>query len=709
MQKTLSTAYKVPVLIALAVLVAASAHGQIRAVVNAASFVQNRSLTPGAIVSIFGKNLANTTAAATDPARLPVTLGGASVDVGGVACVLFYVSPKQINAQISPNTPLGPAALKVYSSANSPAIYLTANVTIGAAGAPGLFSDTASGTRDGAILNAVTFDRGPFTVTTLGQPTYLAIYATGLDLSAPPVVTIGGVPVRVDFSGNAPGFVGLQQINVELPPSLAGAGRVEVAVTAGGKTSNIVEVVILPNVGEGPFGPGGENQYRHRELASLAWVPGTHLALLADENDDVIRVVDVSQRTVIQTVTLPDGAEPVAVAVNAGGTLAVVAERDRAKVAIVDLTASVRTVIAEVDVDPGPGSIAIDGNIAAVVSQDADSVSLIDLAARQRIITLPVGRGPRYVAADIATHRAYITNQDDGTISVVDLGAAAVIGMIDLGAETRPFAIQVIPGQNLAVVTEPSKGKEGRVMLVDLTQKTVVMTADVNPEKSGGSSDIAVHGQAVYFANQSGGSVTVAQLPLGSTAFTDTNVVKVDLGARAIAVDVLDNLLLVTNQGSGTIVLLSLETNRVVGRINGVRGEHEADGQKHDDQGDRDEAENRPTIASITPNKGAAGTSFTIEIAGANLKGATGVAFIDPASVSGKGMGQGNDKKGKHAVVSDPKITVTGIQLDAAGTQLTATVAIAGDAVKGDRIVRVLTPNGESSLEKSAADTFTVQ
>ena len=58
-----------------------------------------------------------------------------------------------------------------------------------------------AGTRDGAIENALTFDVGPFAVTTNGSPTYLAIYATGLDLSSQPSVTIGGVSVPVQFYG----------------------------------------------------------------------------------------------------------------------------------------------------------------------------------------------------------------------------------------------------------------------------------------------------------------------------------------------------------------------------------------------------------------------------------------------------------------------------------------------------------------------------
>ena len=50
------------------------------------------------------------------------------------------------------------------------------------------------------------------------------MFATGLNLSVTPVVTIGGVPVPVVFFGAAPCCDGLDQINIMLPDSLAARG-----------------------------------------------------------------------------------------------------------------------------------------------------------------------------------------------------------------------------------------------------------------------------------------------------------------------------------------------------------------------------------------------------------------------------------------------------------------------------------------------------
>ena len=66
-----------------------AANAQRLRVMNAASFLEDAPLSPGSIVSLFRPNLANTTAAATDPSNPPTTLGGVKVDVAGTPARLF--------------------------------------------------------------------------------------------------------------------------------------------------------------------------------------------------------------------------------------------------------------------------------------------------------------------------------------------------------------------------------------------------------------------------------------------------------------------------------------------------------------------------------------------------------------------------------------------------------------------------------------------
>ena len=59
-----------------------------------------------------------------------------------------------------------------------------------------------------------------------------------------PAATIGGQTARVTFAGLAPGFVGLYQVNVEIPPGLAIGDAVPLILSQGGVPSNTVTLAI---------------------------------------------------------------------------------------------------------------------------------------------------------------------------------------------------------------------------------------------------------------------------------------------------------------------------------------------------------------------------------------------------------------------------------------------------------------------------------
>ena len=695
MKKFLSTAPKV---LPLSLILGFSALGlsaESLRVVNAASLVSNTSLAPGSIITIFGENLAKGVASTSNPATPPNSLNSVTVTAGGVVAPLFFVSPTQINAVLAASTPLGSQTLTVTSSTGT----FSTTITVDKAAPPGIFSLFGTGTRDGAIINAITFKLGAFSTKTGSVTTFLAIFATGLDLSTPPTVTIGGVPATVQFAGAAPCCLGLQQINVMIPDSLAGAGRVPVILQSGGKSSNTVQVVILPNQGQGPFQDDQENQTRSRELAGIAYIPGTSLALIADENDDVVRVIDIGKRTVTQTISLPSGAEPVAIAVDAAGQIAVVVERNRGKIAILDLTSF--KVTGEVAVGLGPASAAIAGTQAIVVNQDADSVSIVDLSAKSVLKTLTVGRGPAGVAVDVTAKKAYVTNEDDGTVSVIDLAALSVSSTINLAPNLRVEAIQLMPASNFALITAPGNGKDGSVIILNVVTGAFARVS-ANPDNSGGSADVAVNGTTAFFANQTGGSVSVLPISNSGTVGAITTI-KVDLGARALAIDTKDNLLLVSNQGSGTVVLVDLTSNKVVGRITAVRSDDEND-DGEDDHSDHDHASNMPAIVSLNPITTKATATLALTVTGTGLTGAIDVIFINPGDIHGKGKGKG---EGEDKGARDPAFVASGIQVNSTGTQLTANIKVTNAAL-GPRLVRVMTPNGESAGTLSTANTITV-
>ena len=73
---------------------------------------------------------------------------------------------------------------------------------------------------------------------------------------------------------------------------------------------------------------------------------------------------------------------------------------------------------------------------------------------------------------------------------------------------------------------------------------------------------------------------------------------------------------------------------------------------------------------------------------------------------NGNGNGKGNGKQKSQD--RDTKFTASNIQVNAGGTQLTATVKIDTGATTGPRLVRVMTPNGETTMMLSTANKFMV-
>jgi len=219
------------------------------AVTNAASY-RTDSVAPGAIVSVFGANLSAGTAQFTS-FPLSTTLGDTSVTVNGTPAPLFFASPQQVNAQAPFEVAAGSAIAEVTSSAG---IALT-QFTVGAAG-PGIFTQNGLGTGDAAAIDAVSY--APVTASQpIAAGGYLGIYCTGLGATQPaattgaappnpppqtsvqPTVLIDGQPAAPLWSGLAPGFVGLNQVNVQVPATLA-PGSHQLQLTVSGATSNTV-------------------------------------------------------------------------------------------------------------------------------------------------------------------------------------------------------------------------------------------------------------------------------------------------------------------------------------------------------------------------------------------------------------------------------------------------------------------------------------
>jgi uncharacterized protein (TIGR03437 family) len=233
-------------------------------VTNAASY-EAGVVAFDSIASIFGSfqtsdGQPGTPASGT---ALPTTLKGVSVTLNGIATSLFYVSNTQVNFLVPPGAGTGQATVVVTSSNGTTR---TGNVNVVSA-APGVFTVDSSGrgtaaaqtTTDGIAYQSISNPDGSERIIdpgTTARPNFLILYATGVRraMAANPTdgngvaeavtVLIQGVPATVTYAGQAPPWQGLDQLNVIIPPELAGLGQLQVRLIVNGRSSNTTTFTI---------------------------------------------------------------------------------------------------------------------------------------------------------------------------------------------------------------------------------------------------------------------------------------------------------------------------------------------------------------------------------------------------------------------------------------------------------------------------------
>ncbi|MBI1354720.1 MAG: hypothetical protein GC160_10260 [Acidobacteria bacterium] len=227
-------------------------------VLNAASFAPPTApISGGALLSLFGEGLANsTTQAQVTP--LPKQLDGVSVTVNGIPAPLFFVSPGQINLQ-TPFAVQGSQATVQVTNNGQASNAVTVPV---ANSSPGIFSVQQTGYGPGIITHA------DFSLVTEQNPAspgeVVIVFLTGMGPLSPSFpdgeagpsnplsfttdetlqVQFDGEAGDVLFSGAAPGFVGLYQLNVRIPTTTFAGPAVAVAILTGNAFTDYVDLAI---------------------------------------------------------------------------------------------------------------------------------------------------------------------------------------------------------------------------------------------------------------------------------------------------------------------------------------------------------------------------------------------------------------------------------------------------------------------------------
>ena len=227
--------------------------------VNAASYAA-APLAPGSIAAVYGDFLLGAPSQSF-ALPLPTNLSGLSVQFGSVTAPLFYASSGQVNLQVP--WELAAQAASPLSATLDGRTGVAQTVQL-APFSPGIFTMNSQGTGQGAILDGVNSRLVDNYNPAVPGSTILQIFCTGLgavtyqppsgspapaspplaETTTMPTVTVGTVPANVLFSGLAPDYVGLYQVNAMLPAVAPAGSAVPVVISIGGAASNTVTIAV---------------------------------------------------------------------------------------------------------------------------------------------------------------------------------------------------------------------------------------------------------------------------------------------------------------------------------------------------------------------------------------------------------------------------------------------------------------------------------
>jgi uncharacterized protein (TIGR03437 family) len=214
-----------------------------QSVVDGASF--RHQISPGGLISVFGANFGYQPLPSLD-VPLPPSIGGTSLIINGKPAPLIFVSPGQLNAQLPWEAPssidlkvnfggLESDTIAVPVSASTPAIFLWGDGRAVAQNQDYTLNTAANRAPRGSVIMVYATGLGP--VSPRLDDGAAAPLSPLTQTSGITSAWVGGVSAKVWFSGMTSGFVGLWQVNVEIPLG-SPAGDVPVKISVDGSDSN---------------------------------------------------------------------------------------------------------------------------------------------------------------------------------------------------------------------------------------------------------------------------------------------------------------------------------------------------------------------------------------------------------------------------------------------------------------------------------------
>jgi uncharacterized protein (TIGR03437 family) len=245
------------------------------AVLNVADYLPGAAVAQGGLAALFASGLADSTSDPQSSAPWATAILNRQISVNDtITAPLFQVSPGQINFQVPSGANIGQNSISVRLADTGE--LLAGGPLLVTANSPGFFTLSQDGKGQAAALNqdGVTVN-GPSNPATRGS--VISLFGTGQGQVSPAVADGAGAPAsplaatvavptsdaktcltqqpsvcvaigstfgNIQFSGLAPNYVGLWQLNVQIPMDAPTGSAVPVRVVINSTTSNLFTIAI---------------------------------------------------------------------------------------------------------------------------------------------------------------------------------------------------------------------------------------------------------------------------------------------------------------------------------------------------------------------------------------------------------------------------------------------------------------------------------
>ena len=232
------------------------------------------------------------------------------------------------------------------------------------------------------------------------------------------------------------------------------------------------------------------------------------LVVNSSSESNFLAVIDTKTNKIVNEIKV--GKRPKHVELNRNGTLALVANQAEDTISIVNIPQ--RKEIAKIAVGEGPHIPKVDreGKFIWVTNEFGESVSIIDIGQKKVVDTIAVGLAPMGLAFSLNNKYAFVGNMASGSVSVIDVEKRKVIKTIPVGKRPNQIEVSSFTGKAYVALAGP-----GEVAVIDEVSLEVIDRISLGGERGAHGIRFNPTGQYAYITNQGSHSVSLIKLEGG--------------------------------------------------------------------------------------------------------------------------------------------------------------------------------------------------